>query len=259
MPACALANIQQTSNRVIMDSSIRLTAVVLLSLSAGAALAQTETSPSDTKELLKRLDEQEQRIKVLERKLEIQDAATKAATASTPVVKASPSRVSIQSADGANFVRLRGLMQFDGRYFSDLSTPATANTWLLRRVRPIIEGTLHNIYDFRFMPDFGQGKAIVQDAYVAARFRPWAILTGGKFKVPVGLERLESAADIRFIERGFPTSLVPNRDLGLQLSGELGGGAFSYSFGYFNGVTDGGSSDSYSSPDVKNAANGDLA
>ena len=46
-------------------------------------------------------------------------------------------------------------------------------------------------------------------------------LTAGKFKVPVGLERLESATDIRFIERGFPTSLVPNRDLGVHSAAML--------------------------------------
>ena len=64
------------------------------------------------------------------------------------------------------------------------------------------------------------------------------MLTAGKFKVPVGLERLQSATDIRFIERAFPTSLVPNRDLGLSFGGDAAGGVVNYSFGYFNGVSD---------------------
>ncbi len=41
----------------------------------------------------------------------------------------------------------------------------------------------------------------------------------GKFKPAVGLERLQSATDIKFVERGFPTNLVPSRDVGLQLAG----------------------------------------
>ncbi len=43
--------------------------------------------------------------------------------------------------------------------------------------------------------------SVIVDAYVAARFNPAAVVTVGKFKPPVGLERLQSSADIRFIER----------------------------------------------------------
>ena len=44
--------------------------------------------------------------------------------------------------------------------------------WQATRVRPIIEGTVGGIYDFRFTPDFGQGRTVIQDAYVTARFKP---------------------------------------------------------------------------------------
>ena len=37
------------------------------------------------------------------------------------------------------------------------SVPETADTFILRRVRPTVEGTFGGIYDFRFMPDFGGG------------------------------------------------------------------------------------------------------
>jgi|SoiMethySBSTD1v2_1073268.scaffolds.fasta_scaffold34589_1 phosphate-selective porin OprO and OprP len=226
-----------------------------LLLAAGAARAD------DVSELRERLEAQEQKIRVLERKLELQDEATKAAVPTTPVVRASPQQgFRIQSADGANVVRLRGVLQFDGRYFPDDVTPATADTWILRRVRPILEGTLNGIYDFRFTPDFAGGRAIVQDAYIAARFKPWATLTVGKFKAPVGLERLQSATDIRFIERGLPTSLVPNRDLGVTFGGDVAGGVVNYAIGYFNGVTDGGSSDGNTpTPDAENDTKGDWA
>jgi phosphate-selective porin OprO/OprP len=75
-------------------------------------------------------------------------------------------------------------------------------------VRPIIEGTFGGIYDFKFMPDFAQGKTVIQDAYVTGRFAPGFQVTGGKFKAPIGLERLQSANDIRFVERAHPTQLV---------------------------------------------------
>jgi phosphate-selective porin OprO and OprP len=231
-------------------------------VSATALLAIAGTAAADdVSDLRERLEAQEQKIRVLERKLELQDEATKTATSSTPVVRASPQQgFRIQSADGANVVRLRGVLHFDGRYFPDDVTAATADTWILRRVRPILEGTLNGLYDFRFTPDFAQGKAIIQDAYVAARFQPWAVLTAGKFKVPVGLERLQSATDIRFIERAFPTSLVPNRDLGVTFGGDVAGGVVNYAVGYFNGVNDGSSSDSNTpTPDAENDTKGDWA
>ena len=85
-------------------------------------------------------------------------------------------------------------------------------------------------------------------------------ITAGKFKVPVGLERLLSATDLRFIERAFPTSLVPNRDLGLQFGGDVAGGVVNYSVGYFNGVSDGGSSEANTpTPDAENDTKGDWA
>jgi phosphate-selective porin OprO/OprP len=234
---------------------------IAAAVSATLLLAASAASADDVSELRERLEAQEQKIRVLERKLELQDEATKAAVPNTPVVRASPQQgFRIQSADGANVVRLRGVLQFDGRWFADDVTPETADTWILRRVRPILEGTLNGIYDFRFTPDFASGRAIVQDAYIAARFKPWAVVTVGKFKAPVGLERLQSATDIRFIERGLPTSLVPNRDLGVTFGGDAAGGLVNYAIGYFNGVTDGSSSDTNTpTPDAENDTKGDWA
>lgn len=224
---------------------------------ASALLGVSQAHADELSELRGRLDEQEQKIKVLERKLELEEEAKKAATSSAPVVKAGPRGFSIGTPDNANVLKLRGVLHYDGRRFHDDVTPSTADTFLLRRVRPTIEGTLNDIFDFRFTPDFAGGRTIILDAYLAARLAPWATITAGKFKVPVGLERIASAADMRFIERSFPTSLVPNRDLGVQLSGDLAGGKVNYSIGYFNGVNDGGSSDAFG--DVEVDTSGDWA
>jgi phosphate-selective porin OprO/OprP len=225
------------------------------------ALAAAGVQADELSDLRQRLDQQEQKIRVLERKLELNDEAAKAAVPNTPIVRASPQQgFRIQSADGANVARLRGVLHFDDRYFPDDVTPATADTWILRRVRPTLEGTFNNIYDFRFTPDFAGGRTFILDAFVAARLKPWAVVTAGKFKVPVGLERLVSATDLRFIERALPTSLVPNRDLGLQFGGDIAGGVVNYSVGYFNGVSDGGSSDTNTpTADAENDTKGDWA
>lgn len=219
-----------------------LAAASLLPLSAARAQPTVE-------ELLRRLDEQEQKILVLERKLEIKEEADKAAASSNAVVKASDRGFSIQSADGQNQVRLRGVLHFDGRFMADDDTDLT-DQWQATRVRPILEGTVGGIYDFRFTPDFGQGRTVIQDAYVTGRFKPGFQVTAGKFKAPVGLERLQSANDIRFVSRAFPTSLAPNRDLGLQAAGNLADNQFSYAVAWLNGSNDGGSSEAFGDVDL---------
>jgi len=179
---------------------MRIAAAVSITLLFAAGAARGD----ELSDLRDRLEAQEQKIRVLERKLELQDEATKAAVPTTPVVRASPQQgFRIQSADAANVLRVRGVLHFDGRYFPDDVTPETADTWIFRRVRPTLEGTLNGIYDFRFTPDFAGGRTFILDAFVAARLKPWAVVTAGKFKVPVGLERLVSATDLRFIERAF--------------------------------------------------------
>jgi len=259
-----MSSVEQQQARAGVGSKILAASVVaLLSLTATGARAdelsdlrqRLDAQERQIKELQQRLgqreatdsttqlESQQQQIKVLERKLELNDEAAKAAAASNPVVKAGPKGFSLQSPDGANVVKLRGTLHYDGRYFLDDNAPDSADTWLLRRVRPTLEGTLNGIFDFRFTPDFAGGKTIILDAYGAIRFRPWAQLTAGKFKVPVGLERLVSGNDLKFIERGLPTVLLPNRDLGVALGGDIAGGAVNYSVGVYNGVIDGGSSD----------------
>lgn len=183
-------------------------------------------------------------------------------TTSNPQIFAGPGGFSFQSADGADQIRFHGEFDFDGRFYDDNLTPeGSRSTWLLRRARPIVEGTFANIFDFRFNPDFAGGKTVIQDAFVAARFNPLFVLTAGKFKEPFGLERLQLSPNNRFIELGLPSDLVPNRDLGLQVSGTYGfsTGTLIYQIGWFNGVADGTSTDANATPDVDNNDDKDWA
>jgi phosphate-selective porin OprO/OprP len=190
-----------------------------------------------------KLEELDQKIRVLDRKIEIdkEAAAEKAKTAGQAV--AGKDGFSLRSADGNFVLKVRGYAHFDGRFWVDDERRPQAETFLLRRVRPMFEGTVYKIFDFRIMPDFGAGTTVLQDAYIEGRFNPAFRVRAGKFKPPVGLERLQSATDILFVERALPTNLVPNRDLGIQIGGDLAGGAVSYALGVFNGVVDLGNGD----------------
>jgi phosphate-selective porin OprO/OprP len=248
----------QERKKVNIPRAAALATLALLPIS-GATLAQNAAAGTDNEPLRREIEAQKQRLAVLERKLEIQQQSATTAAASAPRLTIDAGRFQFGDTDNRNFVRLRGNLHVDHRVFGGDSVSETADTFLLRRVRPTIEGTFGGIYDFRFTPDFAGGKTVIVDAYAAARFTPGLVLTVGKFKAPVGLERLQGGGDIRFIERGLPTQLVPNRDLGVQVSGDFAGGVFGYQVGYFNGVTDGQSSDNLPSPDIENDTGGDYA
>jgi len=156
---------------------------------------------------------------------------------------------------------VRGYVQADSRVFVGHEAIKGNDTFLLRRVRPIFEGTVWKNFEYRLMLDFASGvtsgtgnNGFLQDGYVNVHYWDEAQLQLGKMKEPVGLERLQSGANLLFIERGFPTQLVPNRDVGVQLHGQLWGKTLSYAVGYFNGVEDGGSGDIETTDDGKDFA-----
>ena len=80
-------------------------------------------------------------------------------------------------------------------------------------------------FDFNFTPDFGGGTAVIQDAYLVVQYSPSSALRAGKFKPPIGLEHLQSDRDLAFIERAFPSSLEPNRDVGSNSTATWRGGS----------------------------------
>ena len=211
----------------------------------GTPPEQGDAAPPDEskEEIEKRLHELEQRLAILERQKEVEQevGAQKAKDAGT--VGAGKDGFFLKSADGTYVLRLRALVQSDGRFWSDHEAKPATDTFLLRRGRPILEGTLARLFDFRVATDFGLGTTVLQDAYIDWRFAPYLKLRGGKFKTPFGLERLQSAGDLELAERALPTNLVPNRDIGLQLFGDIADGVVSYAAGAFNGVSDGGSAD----------------
>jgi phosphate-selective porin OprO and OprP len=228
---------------------IRKLGTDLLAAAVIAPLSMAQGQQPTTEELLQRLDAQEQAIKVIERRLELKEEADSTAVKSAGQVKASERGFTVQSADGKNQVKLRGVLHIDGRHMvsDEADLPDTYN---IQRARSIVEGTVRGIYDFRFTPDFGQGRTVIQDAYVTGRFAPSFQVTAGKFKSPFGLERLQSANDIRFVARAFPTSLAPNRDIGVQVGGNLRDERLNYAVAFVNGSNDGSSSEAFSDTDV---------
>jgi len=87
------------------------------------------------------------------------------------------------------------------------------------------------------------GTTVIYDAYIQLNYIPHLSLRVGKFKPPVGLERLQSDDDTSLIERGLPTLLAPSRDIGYELLGDFLRHRVGYQVGVFNGVVDNSLSD----------------
>lgn len=207
---------------------------------APAAAAAVTSAPDPA--LQQRVDELEQQARITARKVEIDQEAAAQRAKDGPQAIAGRDGFGLRTADNQFVLRLRGLIQVDGRSYDSELAGTAPDTFTLRRIRPTLEGTLFGKYGYRFTPDFGQGTTQIFDAYGDANFHPAFKLRVGKFKPPIGLERLQSANALGFVERYFPTNLVPTRDIGVQVSGEFFETRLGYEIGAFNGVVDGGQS-----------------
>jgi phosphate-selective porin OprO/OprP len=202
-------------------------------LALGAQAAETVT-----------IEELDQKVKILERKLEIAEEESAKKAKEAPVVKADKDGFSLAATDKSFQLKLRGYLQGDGRFFLEDDDEKASDTFLIRRARVIIDGTLGKRFEFRIAPDFGNGQSQLQDGYIDYKGTPLANLRFGRTKPTIGLERLQSSADTVFNETGPATALTPNYDVGVLFYGSAGSGVVDYAAGVFNGGPDGASIDS---------------
>ncbi|WP_214096302.1 OprO/OprP family phosphate-selective porin [Candidatus Methylacidithermus pantelleriae] len=162
--------------------------------------------------------------------------------ASKPPLVIDAKGIRLQSPDGSSWLRIGGLLQVDNR---TLTAPDDGSSFVLRRVRPDLRGTLWDHYEFRIMPEFGQvgtlfsGRQIaLYYAYLNVHYWDEFQVRAGKFKSPLGLERLEDAEWRPFVDVGFPTELVPTRIVGIEAHGELVDKIVEWRLGAYNGAAD---------------------
>ncbi len=205
-----------------------------------------------------RIQSLEKRVEQLEKLLQAQDAkpaptppvdALKPAAPPKPgpTLSVGASGFTLRSADTNFALRFRGLLQLDSRWSDD---DAIGDSFLVRRARPIIEGTVFRDFDFLITPEFGGSSPTIRDAWLNYQYNDPLQLRVGKMKSPGNLERWQGAANTLFIERALPSLLWPVREVGFMLHGELwagdedaakslaAGGLVNYAVGLFNGTGD---------------------
>jgi phosphate-selective porin OprO/OprP len=189
--------------------------------------------PADTA----RLDEIEQTARIALRKHELleEEAAKRAKEA--PKVTIDDKGFALGLPDKSYVLKIRALVQTDARFFFDDQNLQANDTFFIRRFRPSLDGTLFSLVDFRMVPELA-GTVTILDAYVDIHPREWLRFRVGKMKGPVGLERLQSDADLALLERALTQNLSSQRDIGAQLWGDVAGGIVHYVAGVFNGDPD---------------------
>jgi phosphate-selective porin OprO/OprP len=197
------------------------------------------------------IQELDQQVRILSRQHELDKESAEAAAKSQPRFKLDSSGFTLTSADTNFSIGLHGLVQLDSRTYLGDNNVANSG-FLLRRARPIITGTVFHDFDYNLTPDFA-GTVQILDAFVNYRYQPELQLQAGKYKSPIGLEALQSDANLYLNERSLVTDLVPNRDVGLELHGDLFGGAITYAAAIMDGAPD------YSSSTANTNLDSDLA
>lgn len=205
------------------------------SLEAGKVVPEIAVTPRDgptTQEL-------DQKIRVVERNSELAAEAAEAKAKEAPRLSVGANGFTLSSADTNFVLKLRGMLQVDSRTFFDDSPYIEGNDgFLIRRARIIFDGTVFRDFDYSLVPDFAGNSPTLVDAWLNYRYQPALQLRFGKMKGPVGLENLQADAVGSFNERSLANDLVPSRNVGVQLGGDIAGGVASYAVGAYNQTGD---------------------
>jgi phosphate-selective porin OprO/OprP len=145
-----------------------------------------------------------------------------------PVLTAGPEGFRLHSADRAWELRVRASIQTDYRAYLDDGGVNNNDRFLMRRLRPSLEGRLGERVSFRVTPDLAPAAVLLTNAYGILHISPELFLLVGKHESPVVFENLCSQTNLIMVERGFPTMLGPDRDIGLQLFGHAFAGRLDY-------------------------------
>jgi len=247
-------------------------AFAVLLLASSAVHAQS-TAPADEKdqeiELLKSqikqlegrvrsLEELAPKVKVIDRKVDAQEEtqlanidAERAKALEMPIIKASEQGFRLASPNDDYRIRFGGVLQTNSRFFTSGDDKNISSTFYINKARPIISGAVGKYFEYQITPDFGQGKTILQDAWINFGYSALAQLQAGKYKASVNLERLQADPYLEFIQRSEVQNLVPNRDIGIQLNGLLLDRRLNYQLALMNGVPNNTASSDFDNNDAK--------
>jgi phosphate-selective porin OprO/OprP len=209
------------------------------------ALEKKKTAPEQVQNNASATPNVEKRLTVLEHKEAATQAETDALAKKTASVEVGKGKgVVFTSPDKEFQLRIGGYIQADDHAFIGTHNASNTDQFFIRSARPIFESTFYDKFAARLMLDYGNGQTTLLDAYGDYKAANAFNLRIGKFKDSIGIERWQAEQNILFVERGMTTNLVPYRDNGVQVYGELMPKILEYQVSLTNG-----------SPDLVNSTN----
>lgn len=203
---------------------------------AQSAFVHDDGTPFTTDE---KIDALQAEVDLLKRQRDVDQEVTTATAAKTPTVTVDKKGLKYVSPDQKYELGLNAQINVDVHSFGNDAGTLVDETQD-RLIRLTFSGRAGNA-SFRIVPEFGGSSSAassIVDGYIEYKFSDLFNVRAGKFKSPIGLERLQSDPDVIWTERGHSTNLVPNRDVGFQLFGTALSNTLEYQVGLFNGASD---------------------
>ena len=153
------------------------------------------------------------------------------------VSSAGPRGFGFASPDGADSLFVHWLVDADYASYVGDKPPAVPgrDAFNLGFAGLQLDATLSRIFRSSVLVDFSQSRLTLLDAFVELRAAPELVLRVGKFPTPINEERLTPLILLPWIATGVASSLLPVRELGAQVYGELWEGIASYNLALVNG------------------------
>jgi phosphate-selective porin OprO/OprP len=141
------------------------------------------------------------------------------------------------SAGGKSSLFIHWLVQADYLTYLAESPPGATSrdTFTLGFAGLQLDATLAGIWHSSVLVDFSQSRLTLLDAFVEALFDPAFAIRVGKFETPMTEERLTPKFLLPWISTNPASFLLPVREIGAQILGEVGHGVLRYNVALVNG------------------------
>jgi phosphate-selective porin OprO/OprP len=141
------------------------------------------------------------------------------------------------SQDGADALAIHWLVQSDYATFLTDKPPGVTSrdTFTIGFAGLQLDAQLASMFHAAVLVDFSQSRLTLLDAFIDTRFAKEFMVRIGKFPTPLNEERLTSRILLPWIGTGVASMLIPVRELGAQLLGDLGNGVLQYNAAIVNG------------------------
>jgi len=143
--------------------------------------------------------------------------------------------LSLSSANGDSTIAINGRIQLDSRHFMDDNQRDTlaADGFDVRRAFMGVSGKIAKYYDYKVVANFGNADSTstqksnqLDEAFFGINYWKEASFRFGQQKMPFSLEEQTSSRFIDFQERSMLNTMVPGKEMGVQMHGTFSNGIF---------------------------------